>query len=66
MEKTFSPYSNVLRCTCSLEGYFAEEFEKSFFLFTCFYCCDYYFLNDYFTSFYAKHFEVPLFMKCAI
>ncbi len=23
-------------------------------------------LNDYFTSFYVKHFELPLCMKCAI
>ncbi len=28
-KKTFSPYSNVLRCICRLEGFFAEEFEKS-------------------------------------
>ncbi len=59
----------------------AEEFEQSFrmfvfkflafivvifFLIPCFYCCDYYFLMTIFTSFYVKHFELPLCMKCAI
>ncbi len=34
-------------------------------LIPCFYCCDYYF-NDYLTSFYVNHFELPLCMKCAI
>ncbi len=37
------------------------------FLIPCFYCCDYYnFFNDYLTSFYVKHFELPPCMKCAI
>ncbi len=36
------------------------------FLIPCFYCYDYCFFNDYFTSFYVKHFELPLCMKCAI
>ncbi len=36
-KNTFSPYSNVLRCICSLEGYLAEEFEKSLNVFFFFY-----------------------------
>ncbi len=37
-----------------------------YFLIPCFYCCDYHFFNDYFTSFYVKYFELPLWMKGAI
>ncbi len=48
----------------------AEVFEQSLrmfvFKFLVFIVVIIYFFNDYFTSFYVKHFELPLCMKCAI
>ncbi len=40
----------------------AEEFEQSLRMFVFKFLA----FNDYFTSFYVKHFELPLCMKCAI
>ncbi len=48
----------------------AEEFEQSLrlfvFKFLVFIAVIIIIFNDYFTSFYVKHFELPLCMRCAI